>query len=142
MSHSDTYADGSPAYRPRRRRKLEAELEQASSDYLGWDGWRTIKTDPKHLRGLGVIEVGIPDRLYVRYSNLNMRNHGFDTAGQIVWIEWKAPGGRLSLKQATWIQAERARGGVVWIAGQDFAPDYEAFKAFYATTGLRRAVEA
>ncbi len=46
----------------------EREIEGKCTQLLGYDGWRHIVTDPPHLRGLGVSEKGIPDRLYIRYG--------------------------------------------------------------------------
>ncbi len=56
-----------PARKQTNRGPSEAQIQQAADDFLALDGWRKIVTDPPHMRGLGVSEKGIADRLYLRY---------------------------------------------------------------------------
>jgi hypothetical protein len=118
------------------RRRLEAELEQQCTDFLALDGWRSLKTDPPQLRGLGVIEKGIPDRLYIRYHEMPHRE--IDPLADVLWIEFKAPSGRVSQAQSDWHMAERARGALVWVARENFGASCEEFIAFYRASGLLR----
>jgi len=122
--------------------QLEKDLERTCSDFLAWDGWRTLKTDPVSRRewGKGFGEKGMADRLYIRYWPTQ-------TCGglaQVLWIEWKRmwPGRKVATKaqanQLDWILAERARGALVLLAGVDFEATFEAFKAWYAASGLQR----
>lgn len=127
------------------RKRPEAELQKQADDFLGWDGWRALVTDPPRLRGLGVIEKGIPDRLYLRYQNEipglvhKLPRHAAILArGEQLWIEWKAKGGQHGVDQIRWRKAERARGALVWVAKEDFEPDYDSFVAFYRKSGLLR----
>lgn len=129
MSFQNLPARGFIPKRPRKR--PEAELQKQADNFLGWDGWRVIVTDPPRLRGLGVIEKGIPDRLYLRYD-------AYSAEGQILWIEWKSKGGKHSQDQRLWRLAERARLALVWVAKEDFEPDYDSFVAFYRKSGLLR----
>lgn len=131
------YGDLDPT-RPRKR--PEAELQKQADDFLSWDGWRAIVTDPPRLRGLGVIEKGIPDRLYLRYEGDSEQEfHNWaQCISQALWIEWKAKGGQHGVDQIRWRKAERARGALVWVAREDFEPDYDSFVAFYRKSGLLR----
>lgn len=131
------------ALKPRKpRKRLEAELQEQCDGLLGYDGWRIVVTDPPHLRGLGVIEKGIPDRLYIRYVGLGLcKTPQICTPverslSEVLWIEWKKPGGTPSTNQVLWKIAERARGALVWTAGIDFPATLEGFKAFYRDSGM------
>jgi len=121
----------------------ERELEKACSDLLQLDGWRLLKTDPvsDRRRGKGFGEIGMADCLYLRYHVYNRGLNVDDTARsavQLVWIEWKAPGGQATAAQRFWISAERARGALVWLAGVDFAPSVDDFLTHYRASGLMR----
>lgn len=130
----------SPVKPQRPRKRPEAELQKQADDFLSWDGWRAIVTDPPRLRGLGVIEKGIPDRLYLRYEGDSKQEfHNWaQCISQALWIEWKAKGGQHGVDQIRWRKAERARGALVWVAKEDFEPDYDSFVAFYRKSGLLR----
>jgi hypothetical protein len=78
----------------------EAQTEQQCSDFLALDGWRSLKTDPvrDRSRGKGFGELGMADRLYIRYgesgivpeTDLHGRAFRMIRAGaQVLWIEWK-----------------------------------------------------
>ncbi len=123
------------------RRRLEAELEGQGSDFLALDGWRSIKTDPPQLRGLGVLEKGMADRLYIRYGYYqNLQQTYRSNVCETLWIEWKSKTGVHGVKQIEWRTAERARGALVWVAKEDFPADYDSFVAFYRASGLLRRV--
>lgn len=135
MSFQNLPARGFIPKRPRKR--PEVELQKQADDFLGWDGWRVIVTDPPRLRGLGVIEKGIPDRLYIRY-HAEALAIGNAQACDVLWVEWKAKGGHHALTQLNWRMGERRRGALVWVAKEDFEPDYDSFVAFYRKSGLLR----
>lgn len=125
----------------------EAQLEQYGTDLLELDGWRSLKTDPvsDRSRGKGFGEKGMADRLYLRYgyndvvlaigpSDDKLRAQDCE----ILWIEWKRPGGRASTHQRHWIACERASGALVLLAGEDFPATPEGFLAWYRGSGLMR----
>lgn len=130
----------------------ERDLEKTCSDLLELDGWRPLKTDPvsRHEWGKGFGEKGMCDRLYIRY--LDKAELVFPggrmvlkpPAAEVLWIEWKRirAGRRTATKaaphQKTWIMAERARGALVILAGEDFPATWEGFKLWYRKSGLMR----
>lgn len=126
----------------------EAHIEATCTEWLSWDGWRAIETDPKHLRGLGVSEPGIPDKLYLRYAYSAPAKHLVDymnpsfraraDASQVMWIEWKRKGGKAGHKQKEWHERERARGALTLIASEDFPASIEGFCSWYQKSGLQR----
>ncbi len=132
----------------------EAQIQQACDDFLALDGWRKIVTDPPHMRGLGVSEKGIPDRLYLRYRpEPYERHHGREVPGgfggwdpvtpcqaEALWIEWKKKGGKAALHQKTWHAAELMRGALIWVAGETFPATIEGFQAYYMDSGLNRRI--
>lgn len=130
----------------------EKQIQECCDDFLRLDGWRVFKTDLPHLRGLGVQEKGMPDRLYIRYANdgiwvvPDLRRHG---SAEALWIEWKRRDSfskkqncwlptKASQAQHDWHAEERARGALVWVAGEDFEASPETFAEFYAKSGLQR----
>lgn len=124
----------------------ERDIERACSQLLQLDNWRVIVTDPPQLRGLGVSEKGIPDRLFLRYyPNTKFFARGDrDTllgpysACEVLWCEFKRPGGKASAYQKAWHLLERKRGALVILAGQDFPASYEGFLDWYRGSGLNR----
>jgi hypothetical protein len=120
----------------------EAHIQKACTDLLELDGWRTIRTDLPHLRGLGVQEKGMPDNLYIRYEAVRsgdgdvIKSHPEWT--DTMWIEWKKKGGKAAQHQKDWHQAECARGALTLIAGQDFEASISGFQEFYRASGLMR----
>ena len=114
---------------------LEKQIEQTCTQILEHDGWRSLKTDPvsDKRRGKGFGELGMADVLYVRY--------GFCVNPQwaeVLWIEFKRPGGVVADHQRAWHQLERKRRAVTLIAGEDFPATIEGFIAFYEKSGLKR----
>lgn len=122
-------------------RVSEAHVEGTCSDWLVYDGWRTLKTNPvsNKSRGAGFGELGMADRLYIRYGAfLGAESPQARSVCQLMWIEWKAKDGALAPHQESWHYAERARGGFTLIAGQDFPKTIEGFQTWYRTSGLMR----
>ncbi len=124
----------------------ESAIQDTCADWLALDGWlRRIKTDLRHLRGMGVQEKGIPDDCFIRYNPLDasrraacwgMTEHQLRAEAEVLWIEWKARDGVVGQKQAEWHQLERARGALVWVAKQDFPATVEGFQDWYRKSGL------
>ncbi len=126
----------------------EAQIQQACDDFLALDGWRKIVTDPPHMRGLGVSEKGIPDRIYIRYEG-NAYREGLRplpvgdvliVRAEVLWVEHKKRGGKSAQHQKAWHAAERARGALVWLAGEEFPATIEGFQAHYMASGLNRRI--
>lgn len=126
-------------------RITEAQIQKAIVDFLALDGWRCIVTDPPWMRGLGVTERGIPDNLFIRYCcGPNALLTDVDDIrradAQVLWLEAKRKGGKAGEHQKAWHARERARGALVWCAGEDFEATIEAFRAHYIKSGLARKV--
>lgn len=135
---------------------LEKHLQDACCDLLALDGWRRIRTDLKHLRGMGVQEKGMADDLFIRYrfadeckaaitliEDFGQASHSFSehqmrAFAEILWVEWKSKRGVHGQKQDEWQLLERTRGALVWVAKKDFEPTVEGFQAHYAASGLLR----
>ena len=133
--------------RSRMRQQPEAGLALYGTQLLEVDGWRAIKleTVSDHERKRFNGEPGMPDYLYLRYSakesgskKWNQSRFDNTTTCQHLWIEWKATRGKVSANQSEWHRNERVRGGVVWVALQDFPATPEGFKTFYEASGLCR----
>lgn len=111
----------------------EAEIQKACEDLLRLDSWRIFRLEQqfseKKRKCVGI--PGAPDCLALRYDRGSV-------TGQILMIEWKAPGGRLSAAQRAFHAAERAAGATTWIAGVDFPPSIEGFWEHYRASGLAR----
>ena len=134
----------------------EAQLQQFGTELLALDGWRPLRTDPVRNRewGKGFGEPGMPDYLYMRYDTLPSQTRGLPldviervTSGaQVLWIEWKRvrndrrAANKAEQHQKQWHAAERARGALVLVAGEDFECTPEGFKSWYVASGLNRAI--
>ena len=132
----------------------EADIQGACCDLLALDGWRRVRTDLPHLRGLGVQEKGIADDLFIRYwaEHVGRTPQTHDqrvnclhlaSGNELMWIEWKRIDSRglrtkASREQIAWHTLERKRGALTLIAGQDFEPTIDGFRRFYAESGLCR----
>lgn len=128
----------------------EAHIQATCDDFLALDNWRCVKTDLPHLRGLGVSEKGMADRLYIRYApwphewNSAKPGHNIvwskraESQADVMWIEWKSKRGIVPPHQQAWHDAERARGAMTLIAGIDFPKTIEGFQAYYRSSGLMR----
>jgi len=106
----------------------EADIQRTVTELLILDGWRHFRTDPTsdRARGKGFGEKGMCDDLYLRYTSIN--------GGNILWIEFKAPGKIPKPHQVAWHQRERERGALVLGA----VDDIDKFMAWYAESGLCR----
>lgn len=127
--------------KPKTIKVSEVQIQKAADDFLELDGWRYVETDPKHLRGLGVSEKGIPDRLYLRYGFNPKTMYGSIPAKsttQILWVEHKRKKGKAAQHQKDWHETERARGALVLVAGIDFEASLEGFVEWYEKSGLQR----
>ena len=133
----------------------EASIQETCSQCLELDGWRRVRTDLKHLRGMGLQETGMADDLFIRYGpTVNDPINSIDRAmyTQVMWIEWKRERGgngkralytkaeKAKIHQVGWIEAERARGALVLLAGVDFPATIEGFQEYYRKSGLARRV--
>jgi hypothetical protein len=81
------------------------------------------------------------DHLYLRYIFADVRERTTPlahSAAHVMWIEWKSARGRAAPHQKTWHMAERARGALVVVAGQDFHKSVDGFIAWYRRSGLMR----
>lgn len=131
------------AYVRQGKQLSEAHIQATCSDWLSLDGWRCVRTDMPHLRGLGVSELGMADHQFIRYmcgSNamLTDRDDVRRADSQTLWVEFKKRGGKAEQHQKDWHARERARGGLVWVLGEDFPASIEGFAEHYAKSGLQR----
>ena len=126
---------------------LEKHIEAACTQLLAHDGWRSLKTDPvsDRKRGKGFGELGMADRLYIRYGpSPRDIQRGFTVANwlpedvELMWIEWKRPGGIVADHQLEWHRLERKRGAMTLIAGEDFPATIEGFWDWYRHSGFSR----
>lgn len=122
----------------------ESHIEQTCSEWLELDGWRTLKTDPvsDRSRGKGFGELGMADRVYIRYLHRGSKFAAAKFVGkanaELMWIEWKSRSGRPSQRQKDWHSEETLRGALTLIAGFDFPASIEGFQAWYRQSGLMR----
>jgi hypothetical protein len=101
---------------------LEKHVTKQVWDYLGLRGWRPLRMQRTVLPGsFQTGEPGQADYLFLRY--LTGGKPGSTVA---LWIEFKAPGGRLRKGQPEWHTRERLRGGLVWVVDsfEDFEESY------------------
>jgi hypothetical protein len=133
---------------------LESQIAQTCTELLAADGWRCLITDPvsDRTRGKGFGELGMADRLYIRYCPMPSEWHSdkqpywrpkAQCEALVLWIEWKRVDGRGRTTKATdhqnaWHAAERARGALTLIAGVDFPATIEGFRDWYTRSGLAR----
>ena len=112
----------------------ESLIEGECCKLLAEDGWRILKTDPvsDRGRGKGFGEPGMADTLCLRYGRQS-------ASCEVLWLEWKAPGGRVKKRQLDWHTKERARGAKTAIAGVDFVASVQGFRSWYSASGLARA---
>jgi hypothetical protein len=96
-------------------------------------GWRTLRCEPTsdRGRGKGFGEVGMADTLCLRYGRKG-------ASCEVMWIEWKRPGGRVGQHQLAWHIRERARGAMTAIAGVDFPASVQGFIGWYHSSGLTK----
>jgi hypothetical protein len=101
-------------------------------------------------RAAGVGELGMADHLYIRYAcdepwkrkTADIRDRVWRAHADVLFVEYKRPKGNATAHQRAWHAAERARGALTWIAGEDFKPaTFEGFKAHYLASGLNRRIK-
>lgn len=84
------------------------------------------------------------DYLYIRYwtgcIDQSAMKAPIESWAQVLWVEWKSKGGKSKMHQIFWQNAERVRGGLVWVAGLEFEAIPEGFKAYYLASGLNRSI--
>lgn len=123
--------------RKRRLDPKERDIQKACEDLLQLDQWRILRMEQnfseRKIKTVG--EVGMPDCLAIRYFVMFGVS---DRADDVLWIEWKRLKGKPSTEQKLWHTAERARGALVWVAGEDFPATIEGFWAHYRASGLLR----
>ena len=125
----------------------EREMERTCTAMLVQDGWRSLKTSPvsRRARGVGFGELGMADYLYIRYlAAAQIRFCGLHAVlkapdAEVLWVEWKRADGEAAPHQLAWIEAERAKGALVWLAGVDFEATPEKFWEYYQGSGLCRS---
>jgi len=131
---------------------LERHIEQACTQLLELDGWRPLKTDPVSRAewGRGFGEVGMADHLYIRHTpprSAALRNASdfvYAAQAEVMWIEFKRirqgrkAATKTTAKQDDWHAAERSRGALTLIAGNDFPATIEGFIEWYKNSGLMR----
>ena len=122
----------------------ERDIAKTFGDYLKLDGWRLLWCEPMSRRdlGKGFGEPGMPDLLAIRYAqnpewSVNVRLE-IKLGCDVIWIEFKRPGGRLSAKQKEWHLAERSRGALTIILGEDCEASIEGWLSWYSGRGLNR----
>ncbi len=133
----------------------EASIQETCSQFLELDGWRRIRTDLKHLRGMGVQEPGMADDFFFRpkftpQANANAGQFWVQAQAEIFWVEWKRERGgngkralftkaeKAMIHQKAWHAQERARGALTVILGEDCPATIEGFQDWYRKSGLRR----
>ena len=118
----------------------EKHIQETCSAFLSFDGWRRIKTDLPHLRGLGVQEPGMCDDLFLRYTAIpkwiEAPTDDLVALSETLWIEFKSRTGRAGEKQKEWQAKERTRGALVWVMLETFGASIEEFQEYYRRSGL------
>ncbi|MFH1110947.1 MAG: VRR-NUC domain-containing protein [Planctomycetota bacterium] len=109
---------------PKGRKPLrlsEEQVQRQITDLLEAHGWLVMRTNKFcgwEIATQGAIEPGMPDlqarKLWSKTWDQRRGVHG--SVWEILWIEVKRPGGKVSLKQATWHQLARKRGETVLVA--------------------------
>ena len=150
IRRNQSLVDGGTPVDAETSQMLEAEIERQCTAILKADGWRPLRTDPvsDRKRGKGFGELGMADHLYIRYlknAEIHIPRDGGRTrivlkepGAEVLWIEFKRPGEHPAPHQVAWHMAERARGALTLVAGQDFPADFDGFVAWYRNSGLLR----
>lgn len=129
----------------------ERAIARTCCDFLELDGWRILACEPVSRKewGRGFGEKGMADTLAIRYD-FDPPNESWNgprssklviscrKCAEVLWIEWKAASGRLAPHQRAWHTAERARGALTLIAGEDFEASIDGFILWYRGSGLNR----
>ncbi len=108
---------------------LEKSINSGIRTILELDGWHVFAMETlwreDWKKGTG--EPGMCDLLALRYD-----------PDKILWIEGKRPYGIVAPNQRIWHAAERKRGAMVWVAGEDFEASVDGFLEKYKASGLCR----
>jgi hypothetical protein len=142
---------------------LEKDIQATVTQFLEWDGWRALRTDPVSDRGRakGFGEPGMADHLYIRYQTrwrqpltvgVQLAAAHVLTAAEVMWVEFKrrlpvkrgkawGRATKASIHQQAWHAKERARGALTIILGEDCEASVEGFKRFYFASGLARRIQ-
>ena len=121
--------------------RLEAPIQAECLNLLERDDWRILVTNPvsDRSKGKGFGELGMADALAIRYRPTDNPGGAGSADASIMWLEFKrGKGGVLASHQRSWHIKERARGALTVIAGEDFEPSVEGWKAWYCASGLMR----
>lgn len=115
----------------------EAHIVTAVKDFLAADRWRALKMEPISRReyGKGTGEIGMPDYLFLRYLEPGDEKPQKRVWSEVLWVEFKAPGKRPSLKQIEWHAYEAMRGALVHVVD-----DVDKFIEWYYDSGLSRGM--
>lgn len=129
----------------------EKQIQKTVCDLLRAEGWRVFEFEQQfsEKKRSTVGEKGMPDVLGIRYSAAQLRDFMTDLpwksrgSAEVLWIEMKRidKRGRTTKARADqklWHEAERARGALVWVAGEDFPATIDGFIAHYKASGLAR----
>lgn len=143
-------------------RVMERDIRQTCGEFLQWDNWRLLRTEPVSRRewGKGFGEPGMADDLFIRYDDFGepiatsatlagVPALAVASLAQVLWIEWKrllpskrgkvwGRATRAAIHQKAWHVLERRRGGLTLIAGEDFPASIEGFQDWYGKSGLQR----
>lgn len=99
----------------------ERDVTRTCREYLQLRGWRPIRINAGPFGSNGM-----PDYVFLHYQ----RN-------LILWVEFKAPNGRLGPKQEEWIAGERQRGAQV-IVVRDYLALVEWYEKTFGVEGQQR----
>lgn len=113
------------AKRPPSAAKLqERDITRQVRDFLQVRGWRAIRMQRSVAPGsFSTGEPGMADFLFVRYFPREKIPYG---AVLHLWVEFKAPTGRVGPHQKEWQKREAEFGGSVWVVD-----DLEWFQTEY-----------
>lgn len=138
----------------RKPRLKESDIEKCCTKFLATKGWRSFKMQRTFYLpySLKIGEVGMADRLYIRYlcdcdvvlgryikgceEGMHKCQHPNRDSTQVMFIEWKAPHRIPTVSQIKWCFRERERGALALLAGIDFPTTILGFKEWYKTSGL------
>lgn len=118
----------------------ERDIQATCEDLLQLDRWRILRMEQnfseRKIKTVG--EVGMPDCLAIRYPQVGQGTYGALGWAGVIWIEWKRLKGKPSTQQRLWHAAERQRGALVILAGEDFEASVDGFLEWYRRSGLMR----
>lgn len=123
----------------------ERDIQGACEDLLQWDSWRIFRLEQnwseRKVKSVG--EAGAPDCLAIRYRPTFKAGSKtlislWESVAEVLFVEWKRPGGKSSQRQVDWHALERKRGALVWLAGETFPASVDGFLAHYRASGLNR----